>query len=458
MSRLFLRIFLWSWLMAAAIVVAMVAGSPFLTRSHPNLDRWERRVEAMVRHAADDAAARVARGEQATGCRRHGRDGHAPCRVYVIGETGRDTLGRPVPEALDRLVREVRRTGEPRTERVGTLHASARTAVTPGGRTVVVVAAIRRPPRVVDLLAPRFLLPRLAVLLTIVGLLAFVLARRIAAPMATLRAAARRLADGDLEARVGPPLTRRRDEIGELARDFDAMAARLQALLESERRLLRDVSHELRSPLARIGVALELARRGDPAEREQALGRIGLEADRLNAMIGQILTLARLEDGGAPPVRQPVDLGTLVAAVVEDARFEARRRGVAIELRTETTDCVAEGDAGLLRSAVENVVRNALRHAAEDGRITVVLRPAGEDRAAVIVADDGPGVGEADLERLFEPFYRTGTARDRATGGVGLGLAITAAAVRAHGGAVAASNRPGGGLEVRIELPCRREG
>ncbi len=453
MSRLFLRIFLWFWLVAGVIVVALVAGSPFLTRTHPRLDRWQERAETAVRRVAEETANGVERGEIRPHCPHRRRHPRTPFELFVVDETGRDTGGRPVPRELLRLARDAREGGGPRVERLGTLYASAHPAVTPDGRTLVVVAAVRRPPRVVDLLAPRTLLPRLAVLLLVVGVLAFALARRITTPLETLRTATRRLAAGDLEARVGSPLTRRRDEIGELARDFDTMAGRLQALLESQRRLLRDVSHELRSPLARIGVALELARRGDPGEREAALDRIGLETERLDGMIAQILTLARLEEGMASVIREPVPLGPLLDTVLEDARFEARRRGITVEYRDEGSPCTVAGDRSLLRSAVENVLRNAVRYAAEGGTVSVSVQRV-DELVEIAVADDGPGVPDADLAHLFEPFFRTGNARDRASGGAGLGLAITAAAVRAHGGAVTAANLPGGGLEIRILLPC----
>ena len=211
MSRLFLRIFLWFWLVTAIIVLGMMVGSPFLTRTHPRLDRWQRRAEEAVGTVAREAAARIEGGGPAACPRHHGPGRHGAFEVYVLDGSGRDIQGRPVPPEIRSLAAVVERSGEPRTERLASLYASARPAVMPDGRRVTVVAAVRRPPRVTDLLAPRWLLPRLAILLLVVGLLAFVLARRITSPLETLRATARRLAAGELEARAGRPLTRRRD-------------------------------------------------------------------------------------------------------------------------------------------------------------------------------------------------------------------------------------------------------
>ncbi len=457
MNRLFVRIFLWFWLITALIVAALVVTSPFFTRSRPRFDRWQHRSESTVERVAQDVAGKFERqvaGGESPGPEQllHRRRPHPPVQVFVVDPSFHDVYGQPLPPEVAHLAETVRRGGEPRTERSGSSYTAARLVRTRDGTTLVVVATTHRPPRVVDLLEPRFLLPRLAALLALVGVLTFLLARRLTAPIEALRAATRRLAAGNLAARVGPPMTRRRDELGDLADDFDTMAERLQALLESQKRLIRDVSHELRSPLARLGVALELARRGEENEREEALDRIGLEADRFNDMIGQLLTLSRLETGAESLAEEKVELDALLRAVVDDARFEARRRGIEIDLES-TGACTVTGTPELLRSAVDNVLRNAVRYSPGDGRVRVTLTFGDTSEAHIAVSDQGPGVPEADLPHLFEAFFRTGSARDRGSGGTGLGLAIAAAAIRAHGGRVFAANRSPHGLEVQIELP-----
>jgi two-component system sensor histidine kinase CpxA len=234
------------------------------------------------------------------------------------------------------------------------------------------------------------------------------------------------------------------------------MAERLEQLVSSQRRRLGDVSHELRSPLARLEVALELARRRAGDSAAEALDRIGRESRRLDELIGQLLSLERMSSHEAESDRRRVDLGRLLGEVVADARFEAETGGRTVTLFVER-DATVLGSAELLRSALENVVRNAVAHAPAGTAVDVSLAVTGaaEQRGAALITvrDRGPGVPEVELGRLFEPFHRVSEARDRQSGGVGLGLAITRRAVEWHGGTVAASNHPDGGLEVAIRLP-----
>jgi two-component system sensor histidine kinase CpxA len=376
--------------------------------------------------------------------------------LVVLDDRGTDVTGRPVDRSVRELAQRALATGDEAFERSGTEHLLARPVIAADGQPRVVVVALRHPPSAVDLLDPRIVLPRLAIVTLVVGLFCFVLARHLSAPFGALRFAARRLAAGELSARVGKPVARRRDEIGELARDFDAMAERLEQLVGAQRGLLRDVSHELRSPLARLDVALELARQRSGDGAAEALDRIGRESRRLDELVGQLLSLARLESGAVEPDRERVDLGRLLGEVVADARFEAERNGRTVALVVGQPATV-DGAAGLLRSALENVVRNAIAHAPAGTGVDVslaVATAAGNGGAAVIaVRDHGTGVPEAELESVFEPFHRVSEARERSSGGVGLGLAITRRAVEWHGGSIAAANHPDGGLEVTIRLP-----
>lgn len=301
-------------------------------------------------------------------------------------------------------------------------------------------------------LALRFL----AVLIT-GGVLCYGLARYLTAPMSKLQRAARLLASGNLKARVEPGLGRRGDEFGDLGRDFDRMAERIEELVTSQQRLLGDISHELRSPLARLAVALELARKKGCGEAAASLDRIEREAERMNGLIGQLLQLTRLEAGdGADWDAETVDLGSLLRETASDADFEASNRRRSVRLH-RFEDCRVRGSTPLLRSALENIVRNAARHTAEgtEVEISMAVQPGegGEERVRVLVRDHGPGVPPEALPRLFRPFYRVEDARDRQSGGVGLGLAIAERIIRRHGGEVRAGNADGGGLEVEILLP-----
>jgi two-component system sensor histidine kinase CpxA len=288
------------------------------------------------------------------------------------------------------------------------------------------------------------------------GLVCYLLSWYLTKPIVRLRTATRQLAAGDLTARTGAPASVRRDEVAGLMRDFDAMAERIETLLKAQSRLLNDISHELRSPLARLNVALGLARQRAGVESADMLDRIELEASRLNELIGRILTLARLEDGEQRVPQTPVPLNDIVISVTEDAEFEAQARHCHVRTSIPEGNWEVSGNASLLHSAVENVVRNAIRYTQEGTSVDIELArivTGGTQQAVVRVSDSGSGVPPEALAKLFEPFYRLDDARGRQTGGVGLGLAITERAVRFHGGKVTASNRNGGGLVVEIRLP-----
>jgi len=234
------------------------------------------------------------------------------------------------------------------------------------------------------------------------------------------------------------------------------MAERIETLLKAQSRLLNDISHELRSPLARLNVALGLARQRAGVESADMLDRIELEASRLNELIGRILTLARLEDGEQLVPQTPVPLDELVATVTEDAEFEAQARHCHVNASIPEGNWIVRGNASLLHSAIENVIRNAIRYTHDGTSVEVALSSEttlGAKEAVLRVSDSGPGVPSDALDKLFEPFYRLDEARGRQTGGVGLGLAITERAVRFHGGKVLALNRQPNGLTVEIRLP-----
>jgi len=288
------------------------------------------------------------------------------------------------------------------------------------------------------------------------GLMCYLLAWSMTSPVTRLRRAAQSLAAGDLSARTGAPINRRGDELSELMRDFDRMAERIEGLVDSQSRLLKDVSHELRSPLARLSVALGLARQRANPEVEGSLNRIELEADRLNQLIQRLLTISRLESGADGLRKSKLSLRELVEQIAHDAEYETPGRGCVVSGDAKDQFQV-EGDPDLLRSAIENVVRNATRYTSEGTTVEVLLerqKAASSDEILVCVRDSGPGVPNEALQKIFEPFYRLDDARNRQTGGAGLGLSIADRAIRLHGGQLRASNRKEGGLEVEIRIPA----
>jgi two-component system sensor histidine kinase CpxA len=290
-----------------------------------------------------------------------------------------------------------------------------------------------------------FLQPWHLWIIGLVMLLSYALARHLARPVRRLKQAVERFGTGDLSARVE---TNRADELGQLAGAFNQMADRTESLVLAQRRLLQDISHELRSPLARLNVAVELAR--SAADPEPSLDRIQKEADRLNALVSELLEVTRAEADPAHRRIEPVRLDEVVSAVVEDGEIEASAVGCHIDLPSPPA-ITAAGDPELLRRAVENVVRNAIRHAPRGTAIEVGVFEHG-GRAHIRVRDTGPGVPPETLPLLFEPFYRVETDRGRSSGGVGLGLAIVKRTINIHEGTVSAINA-NPGLAVEITLP-----
>ncbi|BDA16849.1 two-component sensor histidine kinase [Aeromonas caviae] len=268
-------------------------------------------------------------------------------------------------------------------------------------------------------------------------------------PMNALRRSFDRVARGDLGVRLWPALRWRRDELTEVAKEFDLMVERLQQLVEGREQLLHDVSHELRSPLARIQMAIGLAEQR-PEKASDALARIRLETERMDRMIGELLTLSRAEQGHGLE-QSHYDLLALVETVVQDARFEAQQSGVEIGLEAALEEgCLLLGHAELVRRAVENVVRNALRFSQSGQMVNVRLLRLGQE-VQLSIADRGPGVEEGKLAGIFDPFVRIGSPRMGK--GYGLGLAIARKAVSLQGGTIQARNRTQGGLRVTMTLP-----
>ncbi len=454
MKSLFLKIFLSFWLaLALFVVLAILVTLAFRPRS----STWE----ALRTTVLNDSVNAYEEGG-ASKLREYldEVDQTQHVRAYLFNEHGEEVSHRGAPDWAFRIAR-----GGPRMPHEGFIFPAPQVqrdsrASSDGLHRYTLVMGLPPGPRV--FFGPRGMpVPGLLIAVLSSGLVCYLLAWFMTKPIVRLRAATRQLAAGDLSARSGAPPSHRRDEVAGLMRDFDTMAERLESLVKAQSRLLNDISHELRSPLARLNVALGLARQRSGPESASMLERIELEANRLNELIGRILTLARLEDGEKRVPATPVALDELVLNVVEDAEFEAQARHCHVRCTIAQGDWGVRGDPSLLHSALENVVRNAVRYTGEGTSVEVELTRGGEavagtvgaGQAIVRVSDCGPGVPPDSLNKLFQPFYRLDDARGRLTGGVGLGLAITERAVRFHGGKVEAFNRPEGGLLVKIDLP-----
>jgi two-component system, OmpR family, sensor histidine kinase CpxA len=448
--RLFLKIFLLYWTAQALFLVIAILLT-LATRPPRELSTAQSRQGEFLSNAVQ---AYQKGGSEAA--RQYLRPIHDAehVRFFLFDENGRELLGRNPPPWIEKVRIGKTYTADTIWGKFGAGQFLRAVMTSSDGHAYTLVTEL--PPEGAQLFGPHGV-PGLGILISILssGLVCYLLARYLTNPVVRLRAATQRLAAGDLSARTGVTSSRRKDEMAELVRDFDAMAGRLEALVKAQSRLLNDISHELRSPLARLNVALGLVRQRSGADAQGALDRIDLEANRLNELIGRLLTIARLESGNDGLGSSLVNLGELVEEVANDANFEAQSRKCRVQVDIPE-DCLVKGYAEVLHSAVENVVRNALRYTWEGTDVQVSLKaehgPEG-DQAVLRVGDFGPGIPESSLDKLFQPFYRIDDARGRETGGVGLGLAITERAVRLHGGGVRASNRPEGGLIVEIRLP-----
>ena len=362
--------------------------------------------------------------------------------IYVVDDESQELLGRD--NALKQLV-------ERRTVMDTVEFQDA------GGNNYTIYTVNRTPPATLLAPGPQGTALRLVAAAVISALISYFLARSLVMPLEELRKASRKIAAGDLATRVSKTVPLRQDEIGQLARDFDIMTSRLQAMQQANQRLMQDVSHELRSPLARLSVALEIARKKGVGDIGSEIDRITLESERLGTLINDVLGLLRQSSETIPRLDENLDLSALLSDLVEVANYEVPEGKPGISWQP-AAPCEFHGDRELLWRAMENLLRNALRYTDPDrGVLLDLVVGKRKSHVRLDVRDFGSGVPEGELEKIFEPFYRVQESRDRGSGGHGLGLSIAANAVQMHGGSIQASNARDGGLIVSISLPLTRE-
>lgn len=453
MKSLFLKIFLSFWLVVALFVAVAIL---LTVATRPT--RQVSEIEALQPKLLSEAVSAYQAGG-AEQLRDYLHNVHESQHVHaMLFRDGQSLASHSVPPWFVETATGRRHTIDSLLGRINPHFAMLRiSSKGADGHTYTLVTEL--PPGQGALFGPNGI-PGLGILIAVLtsGLVCYVLARFLTTPIIRLRKAAQRLASGDLSARAGA--SRGKDEMAQLVRDFDLMAEQIEKLVKAQSRLLKDISHELRSPLARLSVALELARQRTGPEAESVLDRIRLESNRMNELIGSLTTIARLESGAGSMRKQPVLLEELVQEVARDAAFEAQTRKCQVECEIQD-ELPVNGDPTLLRSAIENVVRNATRYTADGTAVKIRAEKrsvGGIEEAFVNVSDSGPGVPAGELDKIFEPFYRIDDARGRSTGGVGLGLAITDQAIRLHGGSVRASNLAEGGLLVEIRVPLQVAG
>jgi two-component system, OmpR family, sensor histidine kinase CpxA len=470
MHRLHVKIFLWFWL--AVVVVTLTLGAlTELTHTRAEDDkRWEEKYRPRVDMWARQET-QILRRDGPKGLERYVDSLQSDPGVlnYLFDAEGREVLGRVPPPQVTGIVTAMADSTTGVQEVDPAERIIAERIIDMRGNSHLVVVDFPSPSvlsrSLFEFLSTDFYttgidraaLGRAIAVFAVAGVFCFLLAQHIARPIDRLRSAARRIADEQLQTRVDGSVLDRKDELADLGRDFDRMAERIEGLVTSQRRLIGDVSHALRSPLARLNVALGLARQRSGESTSIHLDRIQLEADRLNSLIGQLLKMARVESGVDIEAPTEFDLANVIEEVSADAGYEAEHRDCTVQF-TPTGACLVLGAREMLRGAVENVVRNAVRHTGERSTVEISMdhqEAAGQHLAVIRVRDHGPGVPEAALEDLFIPFHRVANGASSHKDGTGLGLAITKRTFEVHRGHVSAANAADGGLVVTLQIPIQ---
>jgi len=442
-NSLFWKIFLWFW--ATVIVIALSMVVTFLLDPARNSSRWHESLSRMALYSGT-AAMEEAELHGAPAASAYMKDvgNTTHMNACLLDEAGEVIAG----DRCELFTRNISLARSTQHISVSVKDGIARVALpisSTSGRKYIYAGEI---PVGAPGIGKSAIVVRLCLAFFVSFCICYLLTRYLTAPILRLREASHRLAAGDLSTRASESMERRNDELGFLVRDFNAMAGRIEELISRQQQLIYDISHELRSPLARLNVALDLGR--ERKGSDSAFDHMEQDIDCMSEMIGRMLTVAKLDASSTEVQMTRVDLG--------DAEFELRERDNAVRF-TMREECFVHGNAELLQSAIENVIRNAVRYTSSDASVEVQLQHVEKDDGSFIllsVRDFGTGVPEAELSNIFRPFYRVANDRDRQSGGAGLGLAIADRVIRVHGGTIHAQNASPHGLRVDIFLPAAK--
>lgn len=451
-NRLFIKIFFWFWL-ATLLINGIFFVLPVIVSSEYFPGGWRVVTETALNIYGQSAAEIYERdGSEAAKNYLEKVESGAKVRSFLLNSENKEIANRDLPKNIDGIINRVLAKNEPQfeSENISTLF-SARKISTAKGTYIFLNEIPRNFAYSIFAADPQVRIFRFSLILLTSFLVCFWLTRYLTTPIIKLNQAAQQLATGDLTTRIGFIFGKRKDELTNLSQNFDQMAEQLENLIKAQSRLLGDISHELRSPLARLRVAATLARDGNKIEVEEAIDVIEREAANINEMIDQLMTLTRLETLNQDVNFTEINLGQVVREIAEDADFETLNKNKTIKI-VELQDYKIKGESKLLRSAIENVVRNAIKYTAKNAAVEIKVD---EEYKMIVLSirDYGEGVPETSLNNLFQPFYRVEDDRDRLSGGTGLGLAIAKRAVKIHHGKISAENAVGGGLLVKIILP-----
>ncbi|MEH6456676.1 MAG: ATP-binding protein [Cocleimonas sp.] len=441
MGNLFWKIFLWFWLTLILIAGAVAWATTIYIQ---NSDAYQQRnlqsrylnsrvelIRQVIYYGGEEAATEVFENKNLKSRR---------LTVYVLDEDYKDILGRSF-DVHNPLVRK----HEPVESVDGETYLVFSEQLP---RTRNTLQRMLRPFQ----RSPGVYLVWLGIAILLSGLVCFGLAQYLSRPIRKLQKAAKQLSQGNLDTRVSDAIGNRRDEIADLGQDFDQMAARLQSLVNNQKQLLSDISHELRSPLARMQLAVGLARKKLGSGVSTEMERIEQETERLDELVGQSLTLSRLDAGAVYAKDDFIDIGELLESIISNCDFEATENNKKVTLSVEQSWTI-EANGELLHRALENIIRNAIRYTDVNTSVNVDLTQHEKTQLKITIGDQGPGVPEDKINSLFEPFVRLSAARDRDSGGYGLGLAIAKRAIEFHQGQISASNKENGGLLIEVILP-----
>jgi two-component system, OmpR family, sensor histidine kinase CpxA len=449
MHRLFLKIFFWYWLTAWAMIAIVLLGTRMTGMRQVSAPNMYSTVAPIL--AAEAVKAYETGGPEAFARFSQAKYHDHERQLFLLDGSYNDVLSRPLSDDGLRVA-QAAKDGQLVVFRA---RIAAYKFVSSTGHPYILMLFLKSDLRqIADALLGEGL-PFGVSLILLVTLLCLALAYHIASPIHSIQTTARRVAQGDLKARVPSSVSRRFDELAALAKDFDSMVNRLDSLIHAQKKLLNSVSHELRSPLARINLSLGLLRDSQRADSDDLFQRLDRDVERIDLLMGQLLTLSRLEAGFSSGEREDVNFAQLVEEVVADANFEAQAFGKSVSLQTSGSITLRNADPHALRSACENIIRNSVRFTPPGSDVQIVLevdRSAPDPQALLSVRDQGPGVPEDSLQAIFQPFYRI-TGDGQATGGNGLGLAIASEAIRLHRGTIRAENLRPAGLQIIIQLP-----
>lgn len=458
MTRLYLKIFFTFWLITALIIVAtnlVIHWAEFGLDRKTQMIRGEEPAKRLLFQMVGSA---INRNTEEVIQEMRSMPGWSIRYYYVVDKDNRDLLDRPLPPGVMVLLPKLtsRHPFDSVQDRNRKLFGRYITLNDGNSVKLITISTGHNDESGRDIIWQMFInniWPLLLVSILISGTACFFLALHFTRSINTLQQATRRIASGDLSVRVSPQFRYRRDEVAALGRDFDHMTERLQKAMQEQKRLIKDVSHELRSPLARLQVALGIAQQRSDGSVDKELERIKQAADYLNNVITDILALP-VHDNGSWELDDTLDLRVLLETLVDNYRIEAESKGINLRLHIPFEEALVPTHGNMLVGVFENILRNALHYTPNPGTIRIEVELAESSCGyRVRICDSGPGVEEEHLEDIFQPFYRTDEARARESGGYGLGLAIAQRSVALHKGEISAYTQPEAGLCILVVLP-----